>query len=116
LTQTAFATFSHAAVRSFSIGANGAMKFSADIAGRVVSVSGALHTLTNVVDTDGGASVALIELEHHVINHRRELVIFGCSFAPERTGIDFSSPTASLKGTVASGAWRMRNIGLQNRC
>lgn len=116
LTQVAFASFSFASERSFAVGLNGALKFSADLAGRVYSLTGAKHTLANVVDTDGGRSIGLLELEHHVINHKRELVIFGCSFAPERTGIDFSAPTASLKGTVASGAWRMRNIGLQNRC
>ena len=116
LTQSAFASFSFASVRSFAVGANGALKFSADLAGRVYTLGGALHTVANVVDTDGGRSIGLLELEHHIINHKRELVIFQCSFAPERTGIDFSAPTASLKGTVASGAWRMRNLGLLNRC
>jgi hypothetical protein len=116
LTQTAFGAFSYAATRSFAIGANGAVKFSLDIAGRVVSLGGAQHTVVNVVDTDNASSVSLITLEHHLINHRKELTIFQCSFAPERTGIDFSTPTASLKGTVASGAWRMRTLPLSNRC
>lgn len=116
LTQTAFAAFSHAGTLSFAVGANGALKFSTDLAGKVCSVGGAQHTVANVTDTDGGRSIGLLELEHHIINHRRELVIIGCSFAPERTGIDFSAPTASLKGTVASGNWRMRTIPVQNRC
>lgn len=116
LTQSAYGSFSHASTRSFAIGADGAVKFSADLAGKVVTLGGAEHTATNVVDTNGGRSIALLELEHHIINHRRELTIFQCSFVPERTGIDFSTPSASLKGTVASGAWRMRTLQLLNRC
>ena len=116
LTQTAFGAFSFAGTLSFAVGASGALKFSSDLAGKVYSLGGAQHTIANVLDTDGGRSIGLLELEHHIINHRRELVIFGCSFAPERTGIDFSAPTASLKGTVAGGNWRMRVLPIQNRC
>ena len=48
LTQVAFAAFSFATVKSFAIGADGTMKFSIDLRGKVVSVGGALHTVANV--------------------------------------------------------------------
>lgn len=116
LTQSNFGSFSFASTRSFAVGANGELKFSADLAGKVYSLRGAQHTVANVVDTDGGRSVGLLEFEHHIINHKRELTIFQCSFSPERTGIDFSTPQTSFKGTIAAGAWRMRTLPRQNRC
>ena len=116
LTQVAFAAFSHATVKSFAIGADGTMKFSVDLRGKVVSVGGALHTVANVYDTQGADQVTILRVEHHFIDTNRLMSIFEAEISLERSGIDLGAPNQSMKGLINQGKYRVRVLPNTNRC
>lgn len=116
LTQVPFGTFSFAALRSFAIGADGEMKFSADLRGKVISVGGALHTVANVYDTQGADIITQLRIQHHYIDHNRGLSIFDADVSLERSGFDLGQPNQSFKGLVNGGKYRIRVIPRINRC
>lgn len=116
LTQLAFGSFDFASIKSFAIGSDGAMKFSADLRGKLVSIGGALHTIANVYDTEGADRVSQLRVQHNFIDNNRLLSIFEADISLERSGIDFNAPNQSMKGLVNSGQWRVRTLPRVNRC
>ena len=116
LTQVAFAAFSHATVKSFAIGADGTMKFSVDLRGKVVSVGGALHTVANVYDTQGADTVTILRVQHDFIDTNRLMSIFEAEISLERSGIDLGAPNQSMKGLINGGKYRVRVLPNTNRC
>ena len=116
LTQVADAAFSFATVKSFSIGADGAMKFSVDLRGKVVSVGGALHTVANVYDTQGADNVTILRVKHDFIDTNRLMSIFEAEISLERSGIDLGAPNQSMKGLINGSKYRVRVLPNTNRC
>ena len=116
LTQVAFSAFSFAATKSFAIGADGTMKFSIDLRGKVVSVGGALHTVANVYDTLGGDQVTILRVQHDFIDTNRLMSIFEAEISLERSGIDLGAPNQSMKGLINGGKYRVRILPATNRC
>ena len=116
LTQVAFAAFSFASTKSFAIGADGTMKFSIDLRGKVVSVGGALHTVANVYDTQGADQVTILRVQHDFIDTNRLMSIFEAEISLERSGIDLGAPNQSMKGLINGGKYRVRVLPNTNRC
>ena len=116
LTQVAFAAFSFATVKSFAIGADGTMKFSVDLRGKVVSVGGALHTVANVYDSQGADTVTILRVQHDFIDTNRLMSIFEAEISLERSGIDLGAPNQSMKGLINGGKYRVRVLPNTNRC
>ena len=116
LTQQPFAAFSFATPKTFAIGADGAMKFSVDLRGKVISVGGALYTVANVYDTLGSDQVTILRVQHDFIDTNRSMSIFEAEISLERTGIDLGAPNQSMKGLINGGKYRVRVIGATNRC
>lgn len=115
LVQQNFAGFSAAAPLSFAVGADGAMKFSEDLRGRVVSIGGALHTLANIWSSDG-ANISVMSLQHSFITHQRALGILDIpSISLERSGFSIGDPKQSFKGII-NGDFRLIQPNKKNRC
>ena len=116
LTQTAFGAFSFSALNSFAIGADGAIKLSADLRGKVISIGGALHTIANVYDSEGADAVTILQVQHDFIDTNRTMSIFEAEISLERSGIDLGAPNQSMKGLINGGKYRVRVLPRTNRC
>ena len=116
LTQAPFGSFSFAAIKSFAVGADGALKFSVDLRGKVISVGGALHTVANVYDTLGSDTVTILRVQHDFIDTNRLMSIFEAEISLERSGIDLGAPNKSMKGLINGGKYRVRVLPATNRC
>ncbi len=116
LTQSAFAGFAFNNIKSFAIGADGAIKVSADLRGKVVSIGGALHTIANVYDTEGADQVTILQIQHDFIDTNRVMSVFEAEISLERSGIDLGAPNQSMKGLINGGKYRVRVLPRTNRC
>lgn len=116
LTQANFAGFSVATPLSFAVGVDGEMKFSDDLRGRIVSIGGILTPLANVWASDGEI-IKTIDLDHYLITPDGLLMYLKArNISLERSGIDFSSPEITLKGSIADSDYELITLAQKNRC
>jgi hypothetical protein len=100
LVQGTFAT--PGATLGFGVGANGALSFSPDLRGKMVSIGNCFFTATNYYQSD----TAIVEMaaEFLFVDSYKNLNLLNVpSFSPERQATSFSNPEQSINGTINGG-------------
>jgi hypothetical protein len=112
LTQGTFAT--PGATLSFGVGVDGALSFSADLRGKVVSIGGCFYTQTDYYESD--TAIQEMAVEFMFVDSYKNLYLLNVpSFSPERQATSFSNPEQSINGTI-NGGFKIVSFQRKNRC
>jgi hypothetical protein len=113
LVQGTFAT--PGATLGFGIGVNGALSFSNDLRGKVVSVGGTLFTATNYYQNDD--IIQEMGLEAMFVDSYKQLnILYVPSFSPERQQTSVANPQQAIAGTINGSTWKIISVQKENLC